>query len=68
MSQTREILEHLRSGAALTPLEALERFGCIALHSRAAELRAQGHDVRCKIHTHDGKKWGVYTYHAPSQG
>ena len=62
MSQADAILEYLREGNTLTPLEAFERFGCLALHSRAAELRARGEEIRCHIRTHGGKKWGEYSY------
>ena len=61
MSQNSAILEYLESGYTLTPLQALQMFGTIAMHSRASELRDQGHDVRCeKIKI--GNKWvGEYS-------
>jgi hypothetical protein len=48
-SQSFRILEWLRSGKTITPFEALQRFGTLALHSRIAELREAGWDVKCKL-------------------
>ena len=42
MSQTESILEHLRTGASITPLEALRLCGCLRLSERVRELEAQG--------------------------
>ncbi len=61
MSQSEAILTYLLTGASLTPLEALDRFGCLALHSRAAELRRRGHNVRCTIRQQGTKRWGEYS-------
>ena len=61
MTQSEAVLAWLREGKTLTPAEAYERFGTLALHSRAAELRAAGHDVQCRIQTHNGKRYGVYS-------
>ena len=38
MTQTDEILQALRAGERLTPLAALERFGCFRLAARIHEL------------------------------
>lgn len=61
MSQAEQILAYLITGATLTPLDALQRFGCLALHSRAAELRRRGHNVRCTIRQQGTKRWGEYS-------
>lgn len=60
MTQCDAILAHLRAGNTLTPLEALQMFGTLALHSRANELRARGHDVKCTMVTRNGKRVGCY--------
>lgn len=60
MSQCESILEHLRAGHALTPREAFMRFGTLALHSRIAELREQGHDIVCRVVRDGQQKWGEY--------
>ena len=51
MSQTQNsaILEFLQKGCTLTPLEALEMFGCFRLAARIRDLREQGHDIQSEI-------------------
>ena len=48
MSQTDAILRHLKAGRVLTPLDALHRFGTLRLAARCHDLRAAGHDIRCR--------------------
>lgn len=38
MSQTKDILNHLKSGKKITPLEALTRYGCGRLASRIYDI------------------------------
>jgi hypothetical protein len=45
MSQSDAILAHLQAGNSLTPIEALQRFGCFRLAARVNDLRAAGHNV-----------------------
>lgn len=42
MNATARIRSWLRSGKALTPIEALNRFGCMRLAARVHELRTEG--------------------------
>lgn len=49
MSQTKQILRHLRSGRMITQLEALELFGCLRLSARIYDLRDRGHDIETTI-------------------
>lgn len=42
MNATARIRSWLRSGKALTPIEALNRFGCRRLAARIHELRTEG--------------------------
>lgn len=44
MTQSAAILSALSSGP-LTPLDALDRFGCFRLAARIDELRQQGHQI-----------------------
>jgi hypothetical protein len=61
MSQCERILELLRRGEALTPLDAFRECGTLALHSRIAELRERGHDIRCElVEVPSGKRVGRY--------
>ena len=44
-SQNTEILGHLQRGKSITPLVALQNYGCMRLASRIRELREQGHNI-----------------------
>lgn len=63
MSQTQcaSILHYLRCGRHLTPMAALELFGCWRLAGRVAELRKQGHQIKTKIVMgENGKHYAEY--------
>lgn len=45
MSQSEKILYHLSSGKTITPLEALQSYGCFRLASRISDLKREGHDI-----------------------
>ena len=60
VTQSNAILEHLRSGKTITPLEAFALYGTLALHSRAAELRKAGYKIECKIVAHGKTRFGEY--------
>ncbi len=45
MSQKAQILNYLKRGRAITPLEALKLFGCFRLGARIWELRRAGHPI-----------------------
>jgi hypothetical protein len=60
VSQNAQVLAHLQGGKTLTPLEAFSLYGTLALHSRIAQLRSEGHQIECRMVTRDGKRWGEY--------
>lgn len=45
MSHKEEIIKYLQSGEKLTPLEALNMFGCFRLGARICELRQKGYNI-----------------------
>lgn len=49
MSQTHEILEALKAGDKITPLDALQRFGCFRLAARIGEIQEAGYAVKSKM-------------------
>jgi hypothetical protein len=49
MSQSEKILYHLSSGKSITPIEALQSYGCFRLASRISELKREGHDIVTNI-------------------
>ena len=45
MSHKEEVLKYLQSGKKLTPLDALNLFGCFRLGARICELRQNGYEI-----------------------
>ena len=48
LTQNQRILDYLKSGKTLTPLIALEKFGCFRLSARIFNLREEGHAIITK--------------------
>lgn len=65
MSQNTEILAHLRRGHALTPLQALQRFGCFRLAARIYDLEQRGHRIARKTVRSGRKLVTAYYLEAP---
>ena len=60
-SQSAQILESLLRGERLTPIDALERFGCFRLGGRIYDLRKAGYGVKSEmIETKSGKHVACY--------
>ena len=60
-TQKYQILNHLQSGKKITPLEALDQFGCMRLASRINELRDEGYPIETKIMSDKDKRWAEYS-------
>ena len=60
-TQNQQILEYLEIGNKITPLEALDRFGCFRLSSRIFDLRQQGHKIITENKKVDGKTFAEYS-------
>lgn len=45
MSQRAKILRHMQAGESITPIDALNLYGCFRLGARIWDLRAAGYDV-----------------------
>lgn len=45
MSQNKQIADYLNKGKKLTPIEALNKFGCFRLAARIADLRNEGMNI-----------------------
>jgi hypothetical protein len=61
-TQEQEILAYLETGASLTPLEALTKFGCFRLGARIFDLKAAGWEiVTTMVGTSTGKRVASYT-------
>ena len=58
-TQCEMALEYLQKFESITPIEALNAFGCFRLSARIADLRADGHSITTEIHK--GKKnYAIY--------
>jgi hypothetical protein len=60
MSQNDQIRAALILGRSLTPLDALQDYGCFRLAARIAELRREGLDIECATETKNGKRYARY--------
>ena len=49
MSQKQEVLNHLKTGAHITPLEAIGLYGIYRLAARIFELRSEGHNITTDV-------------------
>jgi hypothetical protein len=58
--QTEKILAYLSNGQRITPIEALNKFGCLRLAARIADLRKCGHLIFTDSITKNGKTYASY--------
>ena len=56
MSQNKQIADYLNKGKKLTPIDALNKFGCFRLAARIAELRNEGMSIVTKTIKLENKK------------
>ena len=59
-SQNTRILDYLKSGKKLTPIVALQKFGCFRLSARILDLRKEGHPIITENVTKKGKTFAEY--------
>lgn len=62
LSQDEQILNYLWEGNTLTPLEALDKFGCFRLGARIWELRQSGEPIVSELIEVNGKHVAQYHY------
>jgi hypothetical protein len=61
-SQESCILKGLNNGIKLTPLMALDLYGCLRLSARILQLRHMGHQIKTEmITTSTGKRVAQYS-------
>jgi hypothetical protein len=60
MSQEKDILGYLQRNGSISPLEALEQFGCFRLAARINDLRAKKHNIETYVGNENGKKFAIY--------
>jgi hypothetical protein len=65
-TQTQNIIEHLKQGNSITPIEALNQFGCFRLGARIFEIKQLGYDIDTKkISVGDHKHVAEYSLTNP---
>lgn len=62
-SQKQLILDYLLEGNEITPIDALNMFGCFRLGARIADLKKDGYDIKTRI-AKGGKNYAIYTLEA----
>ena len=60
MSQEDKILDYLKSGKSITPIEALSMFGCFRLSGRIYDLRHKGYHIEEVDVERNGKRFASY--------
>lgn len=58
-SQKQLILDYLLEGNEITPMDALNKFGCFRLGARIADLKKDGYDIKTRI-AKGGKNYAIY--------
>ena len=61
MSQIDSIRAHLLRGKPITPIQALNLFGCFRLAAAIFNIRAEGYTVDTEMVHVGKKKWASYT-------
>lgn len=59
-SQVKQILAWLRSGKEITPMDALNEFGCFRLAARIKDLENQGYTIHRELVRNGDKKYNKY--------
>ena len=59
-AQAKMIAEHLKAGNMITALEAFQKFGCLRLAARIADLRSEGLKIITSYIDHNGKRYACY--------
>jgi hypothetical protein len=62
-AQTIQILDYLKAGNSITPLDALRKFGCMRLGARIYDLKQAGHVIDTLIinDKDTGKRYACYS-------
>ena len=48
MTQNQKILRYMKQYGSITPLEALQEFGCMRLAARISDLRSMGVHIKAR--------------------
>lgn len=59
-TQNKQILEHLHTHGSITPIMALQRYGCMRLGARIWDLKQAGHRITKVMERRAGKQYARY--------
>lgn len=59
-TQNQQILKHLQTVGSITPIDALNLYGCFRLSGRIYDLKKQGIKIETKHETSNGKTYARY--------
>ncbi len=59
-TQEKAILEHLKKGRSITPLDALREFNCLRLSDRIFRLRRKGYPIATNMVENGKKRYASY--------
>ena len=59
-TQTKQIRKHLESGRTLTPIDALNLYGCFRLGARIFDLRDEGMNIETEMVYEGRKRYAKY--------
>lgn len=65
MSQSKQVKHYLESGGKLTPIEALDKFGCFRLAAIVYNLKEEGLEVKTKMIKNGQKTYAEYYLENP---
>jgi hypothetical protein len=54
------VLKHLKRHGTITPVQALNLYGCFRLAARVYELRARGFVIETEKHDSPDANWAIY--------
>ena len=60
MSQSDDILRHMKRHGPITPMDALQQYGCFRLAARIADLRGRGYPIVVETVRAGGKRFARY--------
>lgn len=60
IAQTKKILEWLKAGHSITPIEALQKFGCMRLSGRIYDIRHMGYNIITDYEQSENARYARY--------
>lgn len=51
-TQSQQILDWMEAGLRISPVEALNEFGCFRLAARISDLRSEGYEIQSEMVSH----------------